>query len=923
MNKGFFVQPEHKAKRSVCVLLMVFLAILAACAPETTVVTSTATPETCDCELTTGRLTNDAPDGSIATVNVDTCMEPPPCVPEELKLASFNERSPQFTDQMEEELKDKGDVYALLDVQPDGKIWDPPIEVLVILRKPAPRDNFQLSILRWAAPRWQKEGTAVADNRGDEVAFGKIGHTSLFAFVDETAPNAVLVTVPNVTGLILNEAIARLRAAGLEAGPIIRRESGREADVVIGMAPGPGSDVEEGDRIELVVSTAPLTVPVPPIIGLSQPAAEAALEDAGLFVSGRRHEESEAQEDTVIDAIPGVGKDVEVGSGIYLVLASTIPEATCEVMDVIGYDLDDAVAALADTGCVVAGDEIGVESGASAGTVIDMQPDPGTEVPLNSSVDLYYAVPEPCQIPNVVGYTLEEAIGILGDTECLYVGEQIGVESAENEGIVVDMEPDSGAEVAAGTAVDLYYAVAEPCQIPNLVGYALEEAIGILGDTDCLYVGEQIGVESAEYEGTVVDTQPDPGAEVAAGTAVDLYYAVAEPCQVPDVIGYYLEEAMVAINETGCVYVGEQIGVESTDYEGTVIDMSPGPGSEVPAGSPVDLYYATAQRCEVPDVVGYYRYDAEAIIVEEGCTVGKIIEVPAEEYEVAESDIVVDTVPEAYTVIDRWIPVDIYVTVTEKVEVPDVIGDDIEEASYMLAISQLETGEIIFIPGEGAPGTVVNTEPMVGMLVDKGSPVDLYVLQESLDYVTVPELTGQTIDNAKLILDEVDLIAGEIIEIEPTDDVYIAGVVRYTDPEAGAEVLRYTAINLYVTPENESPEDDYSAGYQMGENAVGEYSAFSAIILYQESSAFSYDRMLGFSDGFAEAGGEIVATFQVVSTPEHVHELLQQLLDNGYYADVIYFPVQEPTATYIAEAANQLLEEYGLETILLDAYGWR
>lgn len=74
-----------------------------------------------------------------------------------------------------------------------------------------------------------------------------------------------------------------------------------------------------------------------------------------------------------------------------------------------------------------------------------MQPDPEEEVTVNTVVDLYYAIPETCEILDVTWYSPSDAEEVLTEAGCT-VGERIGV-SPEEYGvdefdIVVDTEPE-------------------------------------------------------------------------------------------------------------------------------------------------------------------------------------------------------------------------------------------------------------------------------------------------------------------------------------------------------------------------------------------------------------------------------------------------------------------------------------------------
>ena len=93
------------------------------------------------------------------------------------------------------------------------------------------------------------------------------------------------VTVPDLTGLTLDEARGTLSDVGLELGDLSSGEAaaGTPEGTVIGQTPAAGEEVDEGSTVDLVVAGAPDVV-MPDLIGLSQADAEAAVAAAGLVV---------------------------------------------------------------------------------------------------------------------------------------------------------------------------------------------------------------------------------------------------------------------------------------------------------------------------------------------------------------------------------------------------------------------------------------------------------------------------------------------------------------------------------------------------------------------------------------------------------------------------------------------------------------
>ncbi|HEX6117452.1 MAG TPA: PASTA domain-containing protein [Solirubrobacterales bacterium] len=125
-----------------------------------------------------------------------------------------------------------------------------------------------------------------------------------------------LVTVPDV--LNQTEASARTELEG--AGLLVDVET-EESDVtegnVVSEDPGPGSRVEEGERITIVVSEGPGDVSVPNVVGQSRTTALGNLSAANLGATVVEVDtDVESEDDQVLDQTPGGGSRVPPGTDV-------------------------------------------------------------------------------------------------------------------------------------------------------------------------------------------------------------------------------------------------------------------------------------------------------------------------------------------------------------------------------------------------------------------------------------------------------------------------------------------------------------------------------------------------------------------------------------------------------------------------------
>ena len=166
-------------------------------------------------------------------------------------------------------------------------------------------------------------------------------------FPPEILPNDT--KVPQVVGLLYDEAVARLEAVRLKA------KVGEERFVelapkstVLSQSPPPGSIEPRGTEIVLDVSAGQRQIQVPPVAGLTQALAQDALEKAGLEVSDVRDQESQSARGAVLSTSPAAGSAVSPSTRVDLVVSSGPPAVNAP--DVVGQSYSAARAMLEQVG---------------------------------------------------------------------------------------------------------------------------------------------------------------------------------------------------------------------------------------------------------------------------------------------------------------------------------------------------------------------------------------------------------------------------------------------------------------------------------------------------------------------------------------------------------------------------------------------
>jgi len=155
--------------------------------------------------------------------------------------------------------------------------------------------------------------------------------------------------VPQVVGLLYDEAVTRLEAAGFKA------KTGEERFVelapkftVLSQSPPPGATEVRGTEIILDISAGQRQLRVPPVLGLTQALAQDAIEKAGLEVGDVREQESQSARGAVLETSPAVGAAVAPSTRIDMVVSSGPPAV--EAPDVVGQSYGAARAMLEQVG---------------------------------------------------------------------------------------------------------------------------------------------------------------------------------------------------------------------------------------------------------------------------------------------------------------------------------------------------------------------------------------------------------------------------------------------------------------------------------------------------------------------------------------------------------------------------------------------
>jgi eukaryotic-like serine/threonine-protein kinase len=196
----------------------------------------------------------------------------------------------------------------------------------------------------------------------------------------------------------------------------------------------------------------------------------------------------------------------------------------------------------------------------------------------------------------------------------------------------------------------------------------------------------------------------------------------AGPAEVPDLSGLTLDDARQALGGEFELSVAETRN--SAEPEGTILSQSPAGGASMEVGEEVSVVVSSG-RVEVPDVTGQSEDEARQALEQAGFSV-ETRDAASDSVEVGA---VISQSPKAGEAAAAGSEVALTVsTGVSEVEVPDLTGFTVAEASSALEEAELGLGEQYYAPSSTVPeGTIISQEPYAGTEVEPGTAVSVTV----------------------------------------------------------------------------------------------------------------------------------------------------------------------------------------------------
>ena len=341
--------------------------------------------------------------------------------------------------------------------------------------------------------------------------------------------------------------------------------------------------------------------------------------------------------------------------------------------------------------------------------------------------------------------------------------------------------------------------------VPDVTDRPEEEALQMLQEAGFKVAPLREASDAAI--GTVIRTDPNGGDEREEGEFVNMVVSIGPvQIQIPNVVGSTRERAVGSLTGQGFT-VEERTTRHETIGAGLVVSQNPPGETRAPRGSTVELVVSAGpEPIEMPRVTGLTRDRAEGRLESLGLEVETVISFHDE----VEEGLVISQNPSPGADINPGWSVQIVVSKgPDEIELEELSGRSVDEVSALLQESGMEVAVEQESSDEVEVGFVIRTEPPGGALLEPGSRV---VVVESTGprFITVPDLTGSTTEDAKVTLSGLGLLLEVATSTVPVSEPGLDDRVARQAPEPGDQLLEGEIVLVVLgkyTPKVTQPEE--------------------------------------------------------------------------------------------------------------------
>ncbi|MCT9008569.1 Stk1 family PASTA domain-containing Ser/Thr kinase [Streptomyces sp. NPDC054766] len=222
--------------------------------------------------------------------------------------------------------------------------------------------------------------------------------------------------------------------------------------------------------------------------------------------------------------------------------------------------------------------------------------------------------------------------------------------------------------------------------------------------------------------------------------------------KVPPVLAKTEQQARSRLQDSGLDVKQVKHAYSDTVKRGTVISTDPGVGERIRDNDSVTLVISDGPRTvKVPDLKGFALFKAREVLKGDGLAAGMVTRAFSED---VTKGFVIGTNPGAGTPRHSGSAIAIVVSKGAPVELPDVTGSSVEDATAQLEGAGLKVKIAAErVNSEFDKGQVAGQTPGAGREAATGDTVTL-TLSKGPEMVEVPDVVGDSVDDAKKALED-------------------------------------------------------------------------------------------------------------------------------------------------------------------------
>ncbi len=287
------------------------------------------------------------------------------------------------------------------------------------------------------------------------LAIGLLGFSSTLNPVDALLGRGAMVSVPDVVEAPRPRAEADIADVGLEAEVVEEFSLTAPRGTVISQRPDGGDRVREGTSVEIVVSKGANRVVMPDAVGRPFDEVAEPFEAADIPLQVERVPSERVEEGIVIKQSPGAGIQVTGVDTVSFVVSAG--PADRPVPELLGRTLEAAAFELGRSGLTLGDVAIRDDPEAPAGAVVSADPAPGTEVPIETAVDVVVSGgPTAVPVPDVVNDSEDSARRTLEQAGFVVaLATRLVTAGGDGMGAVFDQYPAAGTSYRPGQVVTI------------------------------------------------------------------------------------------------------------------------------------------------------------------------------------------------------------------------------------------------------------------------------------------------------------------------------------------------------------------------------------------------------------------------------------------------------------------------------------